>query len=100
MALGAIAALNEAGYNKEGGKTIPVFGVDATDAARAKINAGFMTGTIRQDAKGMAEAIIEIANNFITDEDIFDGIEEENVIGKWRVNIPYSAYTGEDAEQK
>lgn len=100
MALGAIAALNEAGYNKEGGKTIPVFGVDATDAARAKINAGFMTGTIRQDAEGMAEAIIEIANNFITDEDIFDGIEEENVIGDWRVNIPYSAYTGEDAEQK
>lgn len=100
MALGAIAALNEAGYNKEGGKTIPVFGVDATDAARAKINAGVMTGTIRQDAEGMAKAIIQIANNFITDEDIFNGIEEDNKIGEWRVNIPYSAYTGENAEQK
>jgi len=76
------------------------FGVDATDAARAKINAGVMTGTIRQDAEGMAKAIIQIANNFITDEDIFNGIEEDNKIGEWRVNIPYSAYTGENAEQK
>ena len=43
MALGAISALNEAGYNKEGGKIIPVFGIDATDAATAKIDAGYMT---------------------------------------------------------
>lgn len=96
MALGAIAALNEAGYNKTGGKTIPVFGVDATDAARAKIDSGAMTGTIRQDAEGMAETIVKIAENLLLDKEMFDGIETDNIIGSWRVNIPYSAYTGEN----
>jgi methyl-galactoside transport system substrate-binding protein len=37
MALGAISALNEAGYIKEGGKVIPVFGVDATQSAINKV---------------------------------------------------------------
>lgn len=98
MALGAIAALNEAGYNKEGGKTIPVFGVDATDAARAKIDSGVMAGTIRQDAAGMAKAILAIANNFIGGVEAFNGIDKNNIIGDWRVNIPYSAYTANNAE--
>jgi methyl-galactoside transport system substrate-binding protein len=92
MALGAIAALNEAGYNKAGGKTIPVFGIDATDAARAKIDSGAMTGTIKQDAKGMAEAIGVIANNLLTEGEILAGIDKNNIIGEWRVNIPYSSY--------
>jgi methyl-galactoside transport system substrate-binding protein len=94
MALGAIAALNEAGYNQSGGKIIPVFGVDATDAARAKIAAGVMTGTVKQDGAGMAEAIVKIANNFIGGMDAFYGINE-GVVGNWRVNIPYSTYTAE-----
>ena len=98
MALGAISALNEAGYNKEGGKVIPVFGIDATDAAKNKINSGAMTGTIKQDAEGMAEAIVKIVNNFIGEMDAFDGIDEENVLDGWRINIPYSAYTAEDAD--
>ncbi len=98
MALGAIAALNEAGYNKEGGKTIPVFGVDAIDAARAKIDSGAMTGTIKQDAAGMAEAIISIANNFIGGAEALNGIDKNNIIGNWRVNIPYSAYTKDKSE--
>ena len=98
MALGAIAALNEAGYNKEGGKIIPVFGIDATDAAKNQIKNGSMTGTIKQDAEGMAEAIVRIANNFIGEMDIFDGIDEENRVGGRRVNIPYSAYTADDAD--
>lgn len=98
MALGAIAALNEAGYNKEGGKIIPVFGVDATDGAKSKIDAGVMAGTIKQDAVGMAEAIVKIANNFFGEMDKFYGIDKDNILGSWRVNIPYSAYTGDDGE--
>lgn len=94
MALGAIAALNEAGYNKSGGKIIPVFGVDATDAAKAKIADGVMAGTVKQDGEGMAEAIVKIANNYIGGMDAFYGISE-GVVGEWRVNIPYSTYTAE-----
>lgn len=96
MALGAISALEEAGYNKSGGRTIPVFGIDATDAARAKIKSGAMTGTVKQDGAGMAQAILKIAKNYMAGLDALSGIDEENHVGKWRVNIPYSVYTGEE----
>ena len=95
MALGAISALQSAGYNKQNAKTIPVFGVDATDAARSAIKAGSMTGTIKQDSEGMAEAMLHLVENFTEGNDKFKGIDLENVVGDWRVNIPYSAYTGE-----
>lgn len=98
MALGAIAALNEAGYNKEGGKTIPVFGVDASDAARVKVDAGYMAGTVKQDAFGMAESIVKISKNYLGNVEKFEGIDKNNIIGDWRVNIPYSAYLKEKAE--
>ncbi|MCD8089658.1 MAG: galactose ABC transporter substrate-binding protein [Clostridiales bacterium] len=98
MAIGAITALQNAGYNAEGGEgtVIPVFGVDATDAAKAAIQAGTMTGTIKQDADGMAEAIEVISENYMTGAETFDGIDEANVVGTWRVNIPYGTYTGEE----
>ena len=62
MAEGAISALETAGYNTgaEGSKTIPVFGVDATDAAKELIAAGKMTDTVKQDAEGMAVAIASV----------------------------------------
>ncbi len=95
MALGAISALQTAGYNKSGAKVIPVFGVDATDAAKDAISKGAMIGTIKQDADGMASTISAIGKNFLDSKDAFDGIEKENVVGTWRVNIPYGVYTGE-----
>ncbi len=95
MALGAVSALQTAGYNKEGTKAIPVFGVDATDAAKSAIKSGAMVGTIKQDADGMAEAIIAIAQNYFGDKDALDGLDSDNLVGKWRVNIPYHTYTGE-----
>lgn len=58
MALGAMAALQNAGYNNGGdSKMIPIFGVDATQPAQDAIAAGGMTGTVKQDAQGMADAI-------------------------------------------
>ena len=95
MALGAVSGLQNAGYNNGTGKVIPVFGVDATDAAREAIAGGRMTGTIKQDADGMAEAITRIAQNYLDERDVFDGLDEEELVGDWRVNIPYAIYTGE-----
>lgn len=95
MALGAISALQSAGYNNQNATTIPVFGVDATDAARSAIKSGSMTGTIKQDSEGMAKAMLRIVENFTEGNDKFKGIDAENIVGDWRVNIPYSAYTGE-----
>lgn len=96
MALGAISALENEGYNKSDSEiVIPVFGVDATDAAIAKIKEGAMTGTIKQDAEGMAAALCRMVQNMTEGKDKFDGLDAENVIGTWRINIPYSTYTGE-----
>lgn len=61
MAEGVIKALNAAGYNNaDGGVTIPVFGVDATESAQTLIADGKMTGTVKQDAEGMANAICSV----------------------------------------
>ena len=57
MAEGVVESLKQAGYNAEGQHVIPVFGVDATDAAKALIAEGSMIGTVKQDNVGMAEAI-------------------------------------------
>ena len=62
MAEGVIASLQEKGYNKEGAHVVPVFGVDATDNAKALIADGAMTGTVKQDADGMAAAIAQTAS--------------------------------------
>lgn len=96
MALGAIAALQAAGYNTGSGKVIPVFGVDATDAAKNAIAGGSMIGTIKQDAEGMAKTLVQLAQNFRDGKATFDGVDSANVIGTWRVNIPYATYTGEN----
>ena len=95
MALGAVSALQAAGSNKEGGKTIPVFGVDATVAAQNAIRDGSMVGTIKQDADGMAKTIVTIGQNFLNQKSTFEGVTAEDVVGDWRVNIPYHTYTGE-----
>lgn len=98
MAIGAINALSVAGYNTgaEGAKVIPVFGVDATDAAKEAIAEGKMTGTIKQDAVGMADAVATIAANLAEGKDKFEGLNESyTVVDDWTVNIPYAVYTGE-----
>ena len=94
MALGAISALQAAGYNVEGAKYIPVFGVDATDAAKEKIADKSMTGTIKQDAVGMAVAVVQIAQNLVAGKNAFEGVNGD-LEGTWRINIPYAPYTGE-----
>lgn len=93
MAIGAVTALQNAGYNKDGATVIPVFGVDATDAAKDAIAAGSMIGTIKQDAEGMANTIANITANFMDGKEAFDGVDSANVVGTWRVNIPYATYT-------
>jgi methyl-galactoside transport system substrate-binding protein len=98
MAIGAINALKAVGYNTgaEGSKTIPVFGVDAVDAAKEAIAKGEMAGTIKQDAVGMADAVATITANLIEGKDKFEGLNENYVVvDGWFVQIPYAVYTGE-----
>ena len=97
MAEGAISALNAAGYNKGAGSpTIPVFGVDATEAARALIRDGKMTGTVRQDAEGMAGALALLAANASDSEKtLMQGTENFEIDeGSRKIRIPYAKYFG------
>lgn len=98
MAIGAVQALQQAGYNNgDAAKTIPVFGVDATDDAKAQIKDKYMAGTIKQDAVGMADAIKTVTANLIAGKDIFEGLNESYVKeGTWKIAIPYAVYTGEE----
>ena len=96
MAQGAISALNSVGYNTGESKSVPVFGVDATSAAQELIRNKKMTGTIKQDAAGMAEALCLLAKNGITEgAKLLDGTDkyeiDKNVS---KVRIAYSKYLG------
>ena len=44
----------------------------------------------------MATAMVNIVQNFLSEKDALDGLDADNVIGTWRVNIPYHTYTGEE----
>ncbi len=99
MAEGAVSALISAGYNKGSGDgiTIPVFGVDATSAAKELIKAGKMAGTIKQDAEGMAEAIEHMIENALENKTLLNDMDDYNVdTDVAKVRIAYDVYLGEE----
>ena len=102
MAEGAIASLQEKGYNVDGAHVVPVFGVDATDNAKALIAEGAMTGTIKQDAQGMAAAVSQTVNAVLggaAPVDALAGLSDarfsiaEDCASK--LYVAYAPYTGE-----
>lgn len=98
MALGALSALQNAGYNKEGSKvTIPIFGVDATASAQGKIKAGEMTGSVKQDNVGMATTICALVKNVKEGKPLMDGTDKFNVDkGVAKIRVPYQKWTGKE----
>ena len=100
MAEGVITALNTAGYNlgkDSDSKLIPVFGVDATDAAKQLIADGKMVGTIKQDAEGMADCISIMTENAATGKALTDGTDAYNADPEIanKIYVPYGIYSGE-----
>ena len=95
MAMGAIAALSNIGYNVEGGsKLIPVIGVDATDQAVDAINRGIMSGTVKQDGEAMGNAVSAIMLNMIGGKAPLEGTGYKYDDSGIAVRIPYSPYVG------
>ncbi len=96
MAMGAIAALSNVGYNLEGGggKFIPVIGVDATEQAVDAINRGIMSATVRQDGVAMGQAVSTIILNMIAGKAPLDGTAYSYDASGIAVRIPYSPYEG------
>ena len=92
------SALQSAGYNtgEEGSKSIPVFGVDATDSAKELIANGKMTGTVKQDAEGMASTILNLVSSVQGGGNLMDNTSSFNVDeGVAKIRVPYATYTGE-----
>ena len=96
MAEGAIAALQNVGYNNgEGTTIIPVFGVDATDSAKALIKAGNMTGSIKQDAVGMASTINTLVKNVQDGAELMANTDQFTVDDDVaKIRVPYQMYDG------
>lgn len=102
MAEGVVSALQSVGYNTgdKDGKSIPVFGVDATDSAKALIKAGQMTATVKQDAAGMADTICALTSNIKDGKDIMEGIADTYNVdsGVAKVRVPYGVYDATSAD--
>ncbi len=97
MAEGAVAALQQAGYNTgdEGSITIPVYGVDAMASALDKISKNQMTGTVKQDGEGMAATIMTLIDNVNTGAALMDNTTDLNVDeGVAKIRVPYAKITG------
>ncbi len=95
MAMGAVAALSNVGYNLEGGsKYVPVVGVDATEQAVDAINRGIMSATVKQDGEAMGQALATIILNMVDNKAPLDGTEYEYDESGIAVRIPYSPYEG------
>ena len=102
MAEGVVESLKQAGYNGAGQHVIPVFGVDATDAAKALIAEGSMIGTVKQDNVGMADAICETVKAIAAGKAPVDALaslndERFSVAGDCasKLYVAYAPYTGE-----
>ncbi|MCD8351264.1 MAG: galactose ABC transporter substrate-binding protein [Planctomycetaceae bacterium] len=95
MAMGAVAALSNVGYNLEGGsKYVPVVGVDATEQAVDAINRGIMSATVKQDGEAMGQALANIILNMVDGKAPLDGTDYQYDESGIAVRIPYSPYEG------
>ena len=95
MAMGAIAALSNVGFNLEGGdKFIHVIGVDATDQAVDAINRGIMSATVKQDGEAMGQAASAIILNMIAGKPPLEGLNLQFDESGIAVRIPYAPYVG------
>ena len=102
MAEGVVESLKQAGYNAAGQHIVPVFGVDATDAAKALIKEGSMIGTVKQDANGMAVAICQTVQAISGDKAPVDALasltDERFTVASdcaGKLYVSYAPYTGE-----
>lgn len=93
MAIGAIQALQQYGYNTgDKALTISVVGINGIPEAEDLIKKGFMTGTVVQDAPAMAEALYTVGMNLVYGKSALQGtdykFDETGVI----IKMPYHPY--------
>ncbi|WMJ21843.1 galactose ABC transporter substrate-binding protein [Paludicola sp. MB14-C6] len=94
MALGAIDAYNILNIEKE--KMPLIIGVDATPPALNAIHTGTLTGTVLSDAKGQAQAMLELSYCLAFDKNPKDSIPYLD--GKY-IRLPHKIITLDNIKQ-
>lgn len=102
MALGALSAVEAAGFNTDGeesSKYIPIYGIDALPEILSNIESGEITGSVLQDAKTQGQTIVKMAENLTSGKDAVDGIEGVEVEEEAKaVRVPYQAITKDNLD--
>ena len=102
MALGALSAVEAAGFNTDGeesSKYIPIYGIDALPEILSKIESGEITGSVLQDAKTQGQTIVKMAENLTSGKDAVDGIEGVEVEEEAKaLRLPYQAITKDNLD--
>lgn len=102
MALGALSAVEAAGFNTDGeesSKYIPIYGIDALPEILSKIESGEITGSVLQDAKTQGQTIVKMAENLTSGKDTVDGIEGVETEEEAKaVRVPYQAITKDNLD--
>lgn len=102
MALGALSAVEAAGFNTDGeesSKYIPIYGIDAHPEILSKIESGEITGSVLQDAKTQGQTIVKMAENLTSGKDAVDGIEGVETEEEAKaVRVPYQAITKDNLD--
>lgn len=102
MALGALSAVEAAGFNTDGeesSKYIPIYGIDALPEILSKIESGDITGSVLQDAKTQGQTIVKMAENLTSGKDAVDGIEGVEMEEEAKaVRVPYQAITKDNLD--
>ena len=94
MALGAIDACEEAGLDKN---TMPfIVGVDATPPALEALREGTLKGTVRNDASGLAQSILDLAVSLSAGGEPSPEIELTDGCYVW---LEYEAVTAKDLKK-
>ena len=93
MAIGAIKALQEYGYNKgDKLKTIPVVGVDVTPEAKELIEKGYMLGSVYQSPKAYAEALYACGMNLVNGKSPIEGTKYKLDETRVAIRLPQTDY--------
>ena len=93
MAIGAIKALQEYGYNKgDKSKTIPVVGVDVTPEAKELIEKGYMLGSVYQSPRDYAEALYACGMNLVANKNPVEGTKYNLDDTRVSIRLPHPEY--------
>ena len=95
MALGAIAAIKEAGKEID----VPIVGIDATADGQDAIKNGEMAMTVYQSAKGQAESSVQAAINMLEGKDLAADTEcEVSSESSYVLYFPFESITADNLD--